>query len=235
MSDFAQSMPLKHQQAADVADSAPLSPPIAEIFLARGWAQRLDRRLCLTDSETFWGSIDRIVGELATIGYFPTLAWLRHASRVLQGQFDSESSAELKSKLDSWFEQRAYRIRHPELADMPDLLRLEKECWIEPLRATEAELRQRILDNPQGHYLLEMDGQVAGVIYSQRIVDAERLLQTNFRDVAALHRADGPIVQPLAVNVLPAMEQYGLGDQLLEFLLQLATWQPDVERVVAGR
>ena len=178
-----------------------------------------------------WESIDHIVRELATIGYFPTLAWFRQC--VEQGQLDSESLAELKSKFSNWFEQRVYRIRHPKLADLPTLLCLEEECWIEPLRASEAELRQRILNHPQGHYLLEMDGLVAGVIYSQRIVDAESLLQTNFRDVAALHRADGPIVQPLAVNVLPAMQQYGLGGQLLEFLLQLATLQPDVKQVLA--
>ena len=163
-------MHIKYQQVAGAATPT----AIAEIFLARGWAQRIDGGLCLTDSDTFWGSIDRIVGELATIAYFPTLAWFRQY--VAQGNVDTAP--------DSWFEQRAYRIRHPELGDLPDLLRLEEECWIEPLRATEAELRLRIEYNPQGHYLLEMDGQVAGVIYSQRIVDAEVLFQTNFRDVA---------------------------------------------------
>ncbi|MBU6352359.1 MAG: type I polyketide synthase, partial [Chloroflexi bacterium] len=59
------------------------------------------------------------------------------------------------------------------------------------------------------------------------------LLQSNFRDVAALHDPAGPIAQPLAVNVLPSMQQYGLGDQLLEFLLQLATLNPAIERVAA--
>ena len=37
---------------------------------------------------------------------------------------------------ENWFESRNYRIRHPQLADLPALLELEVLCWAEPLRAS---------------------------------------------------------------------------------------------------
>jgi N-acetylglutamate synthase-like GNAT family acetyltransferase len=131
------------------------------------------------------------------------------------------------------FEKRAYQIRTADLADLPALLALEEACWSDGLRAHADELVARITGYPQGQLALELEGQVVGAIYSQRIVDVSALLQSNFRDVAALHDPAGPIAQPLAVNVLPSMQQYGLGDQLLEFLLQLATLNPAIERVAA--
>ncbi|MEZ4869001.1 MAG: SDR family NAD(P)-dependent oxidoreductase [Caldilineaceae bacterium] len=200
-----------------------IAQTVASILVARNWAQRINNRLSLTDPTTFGQSLDHILCTLATLGYFPTMTWFRNY--LERGAADSSP--------DTWFEARAYTIRHPDLADLSALLRLEEACWREPLRATAEELRQRIVGHPQGQYVAVMNEQVVGAIYSQRIANANALFQSNFRTVAALHQADGPIVQPLAVNVLPTMQQYGLGDQLLEFLLQLATLQPDVERVAA--
>jgi len=46
----------------------------------------------------------------------------------------------LKVPLNS-FENR-YTIRHPVIGDLPALLRLEAECWAEPLRASADDIRQ---------------------------------------------------------------------------------------------
>src|SRR5262249_9807374 len=44
----------------------------------------------------------------------------------------------------NWFEKRPYVVRHACLEDLPALIRLEAECWVEPLRATADEIHQRI-------------------------------------------------------------------------------------------
>ena len=209
---------------------------IIDLLLAKSWADFVGDQFMLRFEPGQLPTCARILMLLAEVGYFPTTTWMQqYVGRMPFASLTKE-----------WFEIRPYTIRHPQLADLPMLLRVESECWIEPLRASEAELRQRLLTYPQGHCLLEMNddlhqhrvtqnssSQIVGVIYSQRIQKVESLLHTNFRDVAALHTPAGPIVQPLAVNVLPTMQQYGLGDQLLEVLLQLATVQPDVEWVAA--
>jgi hypothetical protein len=45
--------------------------------------------------------------------------------------------------------------------------------------------------------------------------------------------SSNPSPKALQLFLLPSMQQYGLGDQLLEFLLQLATLNPAIERVAA--
>ena len=168
---------------------------------------------------------DQFLMAAAGLGQFLKQAafgeYLKQASSLIQ---------ELKD--GNWFEERPYIIRHPYLEDLPALVRLETECWAEPLRASEAEIEARIKQFPTGHCVQVMDDQVVGVIYSQRITDVEALDKTDFRQVASLHTPDGSIVQFIAVNVLPEKQQYGLGDQLLEFMLQYSSVKHGVERVV---
>ena len=80
---------------------------------------------------------------------------------------------------------------------------------------------------------MEMDGRLVGAIYSQRIAAVDALRTVDCDSVASLHREDGRIVQLLAVNVLPEVQNLGLGDQLLEFMLQYCAVRPAVERIVA--
>ena len=132
----------------------------------------------------------------------------------------------------SYFEKRHYRIRHPRGDDLVALVNLETRCWPEPLRASTQEIQQRVERFPQGHCVLEMEGQVVGVIYSQRLANADTLEQSNYREVSSLHTPQGSIIQLLSVNVLPEMQHYGLGDQLLEFMLQYSTLESGIERAV---
>ena len=130
------------------------------------------------------------------------------------------------------FEQRPYRIRHPLPDDLPALVNLEAACWPAPLRTSTADIQQRIEHFPQGQCVLEQEGQVIGVVYSQRITNADTLNQTNFRKVSSLHTPQGSIIQLLTLNIQPDMQQYGFGDQLLEFMLQYCTLQSGIDRVV---
>ncbi len=130
------------------------------------------------------------------------------------------------------FEKRPYCVRHPKPEDLTSLIGLEAHCWPEPLRASDAEIQQRIESFPQGQCVLAQEGKVIGVVYSQRITHADALNRTNFKDVSSLHTQQGTIIQLLTLNMLPEMQQYGFGDQLLEFMLQYCTLQSGIDRVV---
>lgn len=91
----------------------------------------------------------------------------------------------------------------------------------------------RLARFPAGQLVMEMDGRIVGAVYAQRISGTEGLRGATDKDVSSLHRADGPLIQLLAVNVLPEMQNLGLGDQLLEFMLQYCSHQKGVAGIVA--
>ncbi|MET0335643.1 MAG: SDR family NAD(P)-dependent oxidoreductase, partial [Rhizobacter sp.] len=130
------------------------------------------------------------------------------------------------------FEWRDYRIRMAEAADLPALQALEARCWPAGLRMPAKTLRGRITRFAPGQLVLQQQGQVLGVVYTQRIADVEALHGVVARTVDRLHRNDGPVLQLLALNVEPDMQHRRLGDQLLEFALQRASVMPGVEHVV---
>jgi acyl transferase domain-containing protein/NADPH:quinone reductase-like Zn-dependent oxidoreductase/acyl carrier protein/ribosomal protein S18 acetylase RimI-like enzyme len=131
------------------------------------------------------------------------------------------------------FESRDYRIRHAGMRDLAALEVLEERCWAPGLRTSMEALESRLSAYPEGQFVLEVEGQVAGVIYSQRIESAESLRGVTAQDVLSLHRADGPVAQLVAANVLPEQQQRNLGDQLLEFMLQRCRFTPGIDSVVA--
>ena len=129
--------------------------------------------------------------------------------------------------------RRGFTVRFARASDISALERLERLCWIAPLRTGKRALLARIKRYPQGQFVLERDGEVKGVIYSQRIRDAEDLSRCTMDDVHTLHDPDGDVVQLLAVNIDPAIQHLASGDQLLEFMLQRSCLQRRVSRVVA--
>lgn len=130
------------------------------------------------------------------------------------------------------FDKRPYTIRHPYLSDLKALVDLENKCWPEHLRASSDEIRQRIERFPNGNCVLEMDSIVVGVIYSQRISCADALKNTTYAEVPSLHTRLGSIIQLLGINILPELQDKGLGDQIREFMLQLCALKGGIERVV---
>ncbi|MGZ8942110.1 MAG: hypothetical protein ACXW00_05000, partial [Methylobacter sp.] len=130
-------------------------------------------------------------------------------------------------------ERREYCIRTAQTDDLPALLLLEERCWAGQLRTPEAVLTQRIASDPQGQLVLTVDDAVVGVIYSQRIDTTETLDGVAVAQVDSLHNPEARVVQLLAVNILPEMQQQNLGDQLLEFMLIYRSLQKDVQAVVA--
>jgi acyl transferase domain-containing protein/thioesterase domain-containing protein/SAM-dependent methyltransferase/acyl carrier protein len=132
----------------------------------------------------------------------------------------------------SRFQPRPYIIRHARADDLAALVALEADCWAEGLRASRATLAQRIERHPQGQFVVEAGGQVIGVLYTQRIADPLSLDTARDDNVEQLFDRSGRFVQLIAVNVATDRQQQGLGDQLIEFVLQLYSVTSSVERVV---
>ncbi len=132
-----------------------------------------------------------------------------------------------------WLEDRPYSVRKAMPGDLVALVNLENECWTECRRSSIEIIKWRIETYPDGQWVLEYGGEIAGVIYSQRIQAVEVLTGAAADSVAMHHTPTGPVVQLLAVNVLPRFQHLGLGDQLLEFVLQCCAATRGVDRVVA--
>ncbi|NER22524.1 MAG: GNAT family N-acetyltransferase [Symploca sp. SIO1C2] len=131
------------------------------------------------------------------------------------------------------FDNKPYHLRHPSIEDLADLVALEELCWSANLRVDANELQRRIVDFPQGQFVLGLEGKILGAIYSQRIDNAQLLDDQTCTEVPSLHTESGVVVQLLAVNILPELQNQGLGDQLLEFMLQYCSRIDGVEKIVA--
>ncbi|WKB56131.1 SDR family NAD(P)-dependent oxidoreductase (plasmid) [Eleftheria terrae] len=131
-----------------------------------------------------------------------------------------------------FYERRAYTVRFARVDDLPALSALEAQCWAPGIRADDAALLQRVTRDPHGQLVLAVDGIVKGCIYSQRLRAAELLDGETFETASRLHSPDGPIVQLLALNIAPDVQDQQFGDQLLEFMLQRCSLLEGVHSVV---
>lgn len=141
-------------------------------------------------------------------------------------------SAALESELVR-LERRPYRVRFSRPEDLPAMLTLEQRCWAAALRASPDEIENRVRRYSEGQLVLEIDGVVCGVIYSQRIHNVEDLTGMTSDRVGQLHAGGAPILQLLALNILPEYQQMKLGDQLLDFMLLRASVIDGVQSVAA--
>ncbi|WP_422653301.1 SDR family NAD(P)-dependent oxidoreductase, partial [Chitinophaga sp.] len=131
------------------------------------------------------------------------------------------------------YQQRVYQIRYASRNDLPVLMHLETVCWATDIRLCENEVIKRLEVYPEGQFVVEENGCVLGVIYTQRIADEAALYNTNVDNVGALHCPDGGVVQLLSINIFPECQSRGLGDELLEFIHQHVALMNDVTKVCA--
>nr|QEO74263.1 phosphopantetheine-binding domain-containing pro [uncultured bacterium] len=132
----------------------------------------------------------------------------------------------------SWFERRDYSVRLARIEDVPALVALEISTVEEGLRASEEEIRRRLIAAPDGQCVLEVNDRIAGAIYTQRIASPDRLFGHSVNNLAALHDPAGRFVQLTGLRVDPAMQQQGLGDQFLDFALLWLELQSPIDAVV---
>ncbi|WP_161624829.1 SDR family NAD(P)-dependent oxidoreductase [Streptomyces spectabilis] len=115
---------------------------------------------------------------------------------------------------------------------MPRLLELEELCWPEPLRVSEEVIRRRLFSYPVGQFVVESDGGVHAVIYSQRIGSPDDVFSAAFDTADRLHLPEGPVAQVLSLNVDPSKQSFRFGDMLLEHLLTWAEGETSVRAAV---
>lgn len=131
------------------------------------------------------------------------------------------------------FDVRDYIIRNAREEDLNSLYRLEDLCWAKEIKSSENLIAARLKIYPEGQFVLEKEGKVLGVIYSQRIDQISELDNCDSSNVHHLHNPEGSKIQLLAVNIDPEYQDFGYGDQLLEFMLQRSSLVNGVEKITA--
>lgn len=91
-------------------------------------------------------------------------------------------------------------IRNAKLSDIPALLVLEDKCWDAHLRASAEIIANRITSYSEGQYVCEMNGNVCGVLYTQKISSIDDLRAGCFANQSKLHSASGNIIQLLSIG-----------------------------------
>jgi len=129
------------------------------------------------------------------------------------------------------FIRRDYIVRNAVKGDLDRLSQLEELCW-QHTRSSKEQILARLQMNPEGQFVLEKNGSVLGVLYSQRIASTGDLMGCTAESVHELHDPSGAIIQLLAVNIDPDAQNVSYGDQLLEFMLQRCGLMAGVRQVV---
>jgi hypothetical protein len=92
-------------------------------------------------------------------------------------------------------------VRNAKPSDLEALVEIEKLCWSEKLQASSDVIMQRISTNSKNQFVVEKDGVVCGVLYTQRIKTIEELESGTFETQSNLHDPSGPIIQLCAIAV----------------------------------
>lgn len=129
--------------------------------------------------------------------------------------------------------KKTFKIRQATIEDIEKLIQLEEACWGLGSQLSKKEIINRILIYPKGQFIIEEDKNILGVVYSQRIQDKIVLANCKVDSVSKLHIPSGKIVQLLSINIFPKYQSKGLGDDLLEFMLQLSALIENVQTVCA--
>ena len=85
----------------------------------------------------------------------------------------------------------AFRLATPD--DLPALLAIEEAAQSEELRSSPAQIERRLAAFPEGQLVAERDGEVIGVLYTQRIARADALAAITMEQVETLHEPGGPL------------------------------------------
>lgn len=210
---------LKHQTRNQTQKAA------VEQYILTHWAEALwsqSNADLLPAADPILVDAELFLVSAAKLGFFAKTQFLSHPGHE---PIDQKALHQL--------EKRDYQVRQARAEDLGVLQSLEALCWEEGLQTSAEGLAKRLQDYPEGQFVLVFEEQVVGVIYSQRIADTRVLYGKNAANVAVLRRNDGPIVQLLAINISPQVQQRQWGDQLLEFMLQRCAVMHGVEAVAA--
>jgi len=145
----------------------------------------------------------------ANVGLIPEKSSFRKYPRVLPYSRISQQH----------FFKKSYCVRHAEVSDLESLYALEDATQAPAIRASRAQIQQRVEQYSCGVYVMLKDDRVVGALYSQRINKESELYQMKFEEVERHHNALGKICQLISVHVDPEEQDGILGQELLSFVI----------------
>jgi polyketide synthase PksN len=130
------------------------------------------------------------------------------------------------------FEKRIYTLHPAKIEDLTDLMTLEKKCWSAGLRLESEDILFRINQFPDGQFVVKINNKIVGVIYTQRISSTTLFKNSTFKTISKSHDIHGNIFQLIGINILPEIQDRGIGGQLLEFILLWCTLTGGFDKAV---
>jgi acyl transferase domain-containing protein/NAD(P)-dependent dehydrogenase (short-subunit alcohol dehydrogenase family)/acyl carrier protein/ubiquinone/menaquinone biosynthesis C-methylase UbiE/GNAT superfamily N-acetyltransferase len=127
----------------------------------------------------------------------------------------------------SWMQKKEHRVIPLEPSHLERLVQLESQLLAEPLLTPRDELRRRLEEWPDFQLGLVKDGRLVGAAFAQPVKDLHDL---TYGSQGARADATGDKAQLLGLLVHP--EFSGLGDQLLDFVLQYLSVVPGIREIV---
>ena len=92
-------------------------------------------------------------------------------------------------------------VRSAKPSDIPHLLALEDKCWVQNLRQSSETITRLVTSFPDNQYVLESNGEVCGVLYTQTIADIQKILDSAYyRDLQNYSDANGSTIQLISIN-----------------------------------
>jgi thioester reductase-like protein len=158
---------------------------------------------------------DKLLMEFAGKGWFPRSSYYYPEITTLL----------------AYFEKKTYLVRHPTLEEIPILRRIEKTSWPENILTPESVIIERIKNDPESQFVIEENGFVEGVLYTQRISSITQLYTSQADTLEILRNPKGSIFQLISIFIDHQKQHLNLGDHFLEFGLQLASVTPNVTYV----
>ena len=157
---------------------------------------------------------------------------LEFSEKYLFPNADCEIEFKAGKIVEENFIRREYIIREARMTDINYLLKIEKDCWKEKIRADINEIRNRIIHNACKNFVIEYQEKVVGVLYTQRI-HQEDITKVKADNLEEFRASDGECIQLITLNVQKDYQDRGWGYELLEFALEYYSLSPTVNKVYA--
>lgn len=131
-----------------------------------------------------------------------------------------------------YFMNKPYRIRFAKQEDLDALVDIEAACWAKAIQSGREEIEDYITDRGCMVFLLEYQEKVVGAMYVQR-TEKNSIKNAKKERLAEIRKEDGTCAQCIALNILPEYQDKGWGFELLEFVLQFVSLNPEIKDVCA--
>lgn len=132
----------------------------------------------------------------------------------------------------NYFKKRDYIVRHPDAKDISALVALEEGLLPAALRSSYEQIAERIEQYPEGQFIMEIENNISGVVYSQRIFETRMSDQREaMGNIPWRHTEDGPVIQ-LMYMVYSEPGQKGRGAEFLDFVELLSELKNGIEEVM---